>query len=176
MLPLSRQLRPRAASSPRRGHSRGIKATRPLQGHGRRLPPLGRRTAQEHGELLARRSRHQGRRDSHEVGQVEGRHHQPQACRGVCAAGRRGADSTSALLASSDRDLRPATSEGCEFSTSVASVEQSLTLFTTQGKIPRNNFGNIDLYVPSMLPEGAIHLSSEPDFASLPVSHLGDDS
>ncbi|CAK5283922.1 unnamed protein product [Mycena citricolor] len=26
------------------------------------------------------------------------------------------------------------------------------------GKIPKNNFGNIDLYVPSMLPEGAAHL------------------
>ncbi|KAJ7156095.1 hypothetical protein C8R43DRAFT_1234922 [Mycena crocata] len=26
------------------------------------------------------------------------------------------------------------------------------------GKIPKNNFGNIDLYVPSMLPAGAVHL------------------
>ncbi|KZT18608.1 Rad4-domain-containing protein, partial [Neolentinus lepideus HHB14362 ss-1] len=26
------------------------------------------------------------------------------------------------------------------------------------GKIPKNNFGNIDLYVPSMLPEGAVHV------------------
>lgn len=26
------------------------------------------------------------------------------------------------------------------------------------GKIPRNSFGNIDIYVPSMIPPGAIHL------------------
>ncbi|KAF8835388.1 Rad4-domain-containing protein [Paxillus ammoniavirescens] len=26
------------------------------------------------------------------------------------------------------------------------------------GKIPKNDFGNIDLYVPSMLPEGAVHI------------------
>ncbi|KAJ6611382.1 hypothetical protein B0H10DRAFT_2056390 [Mycena sp. CBHHK59/15] len=26
------------------------------------------------------------------------------------------------------------------------------------GKIPKNNFGNIDLYVPSMLPAGAVHI------------------
>ncbi|KAK4051528.1 hypothetical protein OIV83_002668 [Microbotryomycetes sp. JL201] len=29
------------------------------------------------------------------------------------------------------------------------------------GKVPRNKFGNIDLYVPSMLPDGAIHLTSK---------------
>jgi xeroderma pigmentosum group C-complementing protein len=28
----------------------------------------------------------------------------------------------------------------------------------TQGKIPQNSFGNIDLYVPTMLPAGAVHL------------------
>jgi len=27
-----------------------------------------------------------------------------------------------------------------------------------QGKVPKNNFGNIDLYVPSMLPKGASHI------------------
>jgi len=27
-----------------------------------------------------------------------------------------------------------------------------------QGFIPKNDFGNIDLYVPSMLPEGAVHI------------------
>ena len=27
-----------------------------------------------------------------------------------------------------------------------------------QGKVPKNNFGNIDLYVPSMLPKGAVHI------------------
>lgn len=32
---------------------------------------------------------------------------------------------------------------------------------TIQGKIPKNDFGNIDLYVPSMLPAGAIHLTSK---------------
>lgn len=30
-----------------------------------------------------------------------------------------------------------------------------------QGKVPKNNFGNIDLFVPSMLPAGAVHLRSE---------------
>ncbi|KIK96449.1 hypothetical protein PAXRUDRAFT_138437 [Paxillus rubicundulus Ve08.2h10] len=29
------------------------------------------------------------------------------------------------------------------------------------GKIPKNDFGNIDLYVPSMLPEGAVHIPSK---------------
>lgn len=28
----------------------------------------------------------------------------------------------------------------------------------TQGKIPQNSFGNIDLYAPTMLPQGAAHL------------------
>ena len=28
----------------------------------------------------------------------------------------------------------------------------------TQGKIPKNDFGNIDLYTPSMLPAGATHI------------------
>lgn len=46
------------------------------------------------------------------------------------------------------------------------SAEHPFTSFATQGKIPRNNFGNIDLYVPSMLPEGAIHLASESNIAS----------
>ncbi|KAJ8080192.1 hypothetical protein PM082_017022 [Marasmius tenuissimus] len=27
-----------------------------------------------------------------------------------------------------------------------------------EGKVPKNNFGNIDLYVPSMLPKGAVHI------------------
>ncbi len=27
-----------------------------------------------------------------------------------------------------------------------------------QGKVPKNDFGNIDLYVPSMLPAGAAHI------------------
>ena len=30
-----------------------------------------------------------------------------------------------------------------------------------QGKIPKNNFGNIDLYVPTMLPKGAVHVPCE---------------
>ncbi len=28
----------------------------------------------------------------------------------------------------------------------------------TQGKVPKNDFGNLDLYVPSMLPAGAVHI------------------
>jgi xeroderma pigmentosum group C-complementing protein len=30
-----------------------------------------------------------------------------------------------------------------------------------QGKVPKNDFGNIDLYVPSMLPKGAAHIPCE---------------
>ena len=30
-----------------------------------------------------------------------------------------------------------------------------------QGKVPKNDFGNIDLYVPSMLPEGGVHIPCE---------------
>ena len=47
--------------------------------------------------------------------------------------------------------------------------------FPVQGKIPKNNFGNIDLYVSSMLPEGAVHipcqsLLSRPKKESLTLS------
>ena len=31
----------------------------------------------------------------------------------------------------------------------------------SKGRIPKNDFGNIDLYVPSMLPQGAVHLPSK---------------
>ncbi|BGP43763.1 hypothetical protein JCM10449v2_007820 [Rhodotorula kratochvilovae] len=31
----------------------------------------------------------------------------------------------------------------------------------TDGKVPKNSFGNIDLFVPSMLPAGAVHLPSK---------------
>ena len=43
-------------------------------------------------------------------------------------------------------------------------------LSRSQGKVPKNNFGNIDLFVPSMLPEGAVHLpsASSPARTSLP--------
>lgn len=30
-----------------------------------------------------------------------------------------------------------------------------------QNKIPRNDFGNIDLYVPHMLPAGGVHITSK---------------
>ncbi len=30
-----------------------------------------------------------------------------------------------------------------------------------QGVIPKNQFGNIDLYVPSMLPDGGVHIPCE---------------
>ena len=29
------------------------------------------------------------------------------------------------------------------------------------GKVPKNDFGNLDLYVPSMLPNGAVHIARE---------------
>ena len=31
-----------------------------------------------------------------------------------------------------------------------------------QGRIPKNNFGNIDLYTPSMLPAGAAYIPRAP--------------
>ena len=40
-------------------------------------------------------------------------------------------------------------------------ANESLWLFTIQGIVPKNNFGNIDLYVPSMLPNGAVHVQCE---------------
>ncbi|KAG1895158.1 uncharacterized protein F5891DRAFT_891003, partial [Suillus fuscotomentosus] len=27
------------------------------------------------------------------------------------------------------------------------------------GKVPKNDFGNIDLYIPLMLPEGSVHMN-----------------
>lgn len=38
----------------------------------------------------------------------------------------------------------------------MVTIERQLTCF--QGIIPQNAFGNIDLYVPTMLPAGAAHL------------------
>ena len=41
--------------------------------------------------------------------------------------------------------------------------EWELTCFGLglQGKIPRNGYGNIDLFTPTMLPPGAVHLPCE---------------
>ena len=36
-----------------------------------------------------------------------------------------------------------------------------------QGIIPQNSFGNIDLYAPTMLPAGAVHLPCECSFVEL---------
>ena len=44
--------------------------------------------------------------------------------------------------------------------------------FPVQGKIPKNNFGNIDLYVPSMLPEGAVHIPCESPSFQPPKTHV----
>ncbi|KWU42458.1 Rad4-domain-containing protein [Rhodotorula sp. JG-1b] len=41
------------------------------------------------------------------------------------------------------------------------------------GKVPKNNFGNIDLFVPSMLPAGAVHLRSK--YAAKCAKELGID-
>lgn len=41
-----------------------------------------------------------------------------------------------------------------------------------QGKVPKNRFGNIDLYVPSMLPKGAAHIPCACAFVCPPVSDL----
>jgi xeroderma pigmentosum group C-complementing protein len=40
-------------------------------------------------------------------------------------------------------------------------VNFQLTYAVVQGKIPKNDFGNIDLYVPSMLPPGGTHIPCE---------------
>jgi xeroderma pigmentosum group C-complementing protein len=37
-------------------------------------------------------------------------------------------------------------------------------LMHIQGKVPKNDFGNIDLYVSSMLPKGAAHVPCELSF------------
>ena len=36
--------------------------------------------------------------------------------------------------------------------------ERAVANAGVQGKIPKNNFGNVDLFVPSMLPQGAVHV------------------
>lgn len=36
-----------------------------------------------------------------------------------------------------------------------------MILSVTQGRVPKNDFGNIDLYVPTMLPAGAVHIPCE---------------
>ena len=40
----------------------------------------------------------------------------------------------------------------------ISSVNPQLIYPFVQGKIPKNDFGNIDLYVPSMLPTGGTHI------------------
>ena len=30
-----------------------------------------------------------------------------------------------------------------------------------QGKVPRNEYGNVELFLPSMLPKGTVHLQSK---------------
>ncbi|KIY63806.1 DNA repair protein Rad4, partial [Cylindrobasidium torrendii FP15055 ss-10] len=37
-------------------------------------------------------------------------------------------------------------------------TEQYVPAPIVDGHIPKNDFGNLDLYVPSMLPEGAVHV------------------
>ena len=37
-----------------------------------------------------------------------------------------------------------------------------MRLLRMQGRIPKNNFGNIDLYTPSMLPAGAAYIPRAP--------------
>jgi xeroderma pigmentosum group C-complementing protein len=44
---------------------------------------------------------------------------------------------------------------------SSCSILMALSLIISKGKIPKNEFGNIDLYVPSMLPIGAAHIPCE---------------
>lgn len=41
-----------------------------------------------------------------------------------------------------------------------SSFVKLLLLYFIQGRVPKNDFGNIDLYVPSMLPRGAAYLPS----------------
>lgn len=39
--------------------------------------------------------------------------------------------------------------------------DTSILKSQSQGKVPKNQFGNLDLYVPSMLPAGAVHIPCE---------------
>lgn len=41
-------------------------------------------------------------------------------------------------------------------------TEQYVPAPIVDGHIPKNDFGNLDLYVPSMLPEGAVHVPCTP--------------
>ncbi|KAF9875973.1 DNA repair protein [Colletotrichum karsti] len=43
------------------------------------------------------------------------------------------------------------------------------------GRIPKNKFGNIDLYVPTMVPEGGVHIADEFDTAARAAYILGID-
>lgn len=43
-------------------------------------------------------------------------------------------------------------------------IVTDISLF--KGRVPKNDFGNIDLYVPSMLPQGAVHLPSKYTYIS----------
>ena len=41
---------------------------------------------------------------------------------------------------------------------------------TIQGVVPRNEYGNVELFQPSMLPAGACHIRSKKDSTSLHYS------
>lgn len=45
-----------------------------------------------------------------------------------------------------------------------------------QGIIPTNSFGNIDLYAPTMLPEGAVHLPCEFRMTAQVGGYFADDT
>lgn len=46
-------------------------------------------------------------------------------------------------------------------------AEYSVTVF--QGIVPKNDFGNIDLYVPSMLPAGGAYIPCKSSIKQLPL-------
>ncbi|KAF8885705.1 hypothetical protein CPB84DRAFT_1788199 [Gymnopilus junonius] len=66
------------------------------------------------------------------------------------------------------REAGQNTGDGEGSSTAGAEIMQGLYAFSqtepyvpepvVNGKVPKNSFGNIDLYVPSMLPEGGVHI------------------
>ena len=71
-----------------------------------------------------------------------------------------GGEATQGLYARSQTEVyRP--DPVINVSISILCLQGVYLFFPVQGKISKNNFGNIDLYVPSMLPEGAVHIPCE---------------
>lgn len=88
------------------------------------------------------------------MGQTESRDAAKAKSAGAGKAGRRGSNSGT-VCGVANRGLQASTHQRCEQRPNDYRLKISNA---AQGIIPRNSFGNIDLYVPTMLPLGAVHL------------------